>query len=124
MGLKTLFTQPFPQTLKDYYDAAINAFNPNNTAVGVYQTTTVMTGRSGVATFSATVIEAPNVIGYTIYNNNFLPSSIVEVFVYVNEDTTAVISGVYRATGSIIVYLSDGGTGNPAAPIIAYRILA
>lgn len=123
MGLKTLFTQPFPQTLKDYYDAAINAFNPNNTAVGAYSTTTVMTGKSGVATFSAPV--SPIISGYTIYNNNFLPTSIVEVFVYTTgDDNYAEIKGVYRQNGSIIVQLNDGGTDSGSAPIIAYRILA
>ncbi len=126
MGLKTLFTQAFPQKLKDYYDEKIiNVFNPGNVASGATSTSTVMVGKSGVASFSQPVASYPSATQYTIYNNNISPTSVVEIFVYCDTDDSFVsINGIYRTVGAVIVNLNDGGIGNSSTPTIAYRILA
>jgi hypothetical protein len=124
MGLKTLFTQAFPQKLKDYYDAKISAleFNKANTATGADSVTLNTT--SGVAIFTDNCEIAPSWIEYLINNSLITSSSLVSVNVQIG--TTGgycSLVNVNCSLGLITVAINDGFTGSATNPIVTFTIL-
>jgi hypothetical protein len=124
MGLKTLFTQAFPQKLKDYYDAKISAleFNKANTATAANSVT--LNTINGVAIFTDTCALAPSWSEYTINNSLITAESLLSVNVQGdNPIVCASKLGVTCATGSISILINDGFTGSPAVPKVIFTIL-
>lgn len=124
MGIKTLFTQAFPQKLKDYYDAAINALkiDTTNTATGDDQVT--LNTKSGVVTFTGSCEVAPLWREFII-NNSFITSeSIVRISVQSpSELGYASLVSVNCSTGYMTISINDGFTSNPINPIVIFEIL-
>lgn len=124
MGLKILFTQAFPQKLKDYYDAAINALklNTSNTATGANSVTLNTT--SGVAVFTENCIASPSITDYIINNNLVTESSYVRVSVQAaQENSYASLISVACSNGAIIISINDSALGNASAPIVIFEVL-
>jgi hypothetical protein len=123
-GIKTLWTQAFPQKLKDYYDAAIDAltFKKSNTATGT--DTVTINKTTGVAYFTSTCDTAPLYKDYII--NNSLVTNVSLIDVNVQSETNLSFASkvnVCCVSGAIIVSVNDGFSAAAGNPIISFRIL-
>jgi hypothetical protein len=124
VGIKTLFTQAFPQKIKDYYDAAINNIKINiaNTATASKEVT--INKKTGVAVFTDFCPSAPSVEDYKIFNNLVTESSYVRISVQAaKENAYASLVSFACANGYIIISINDGYLGNASAPIVTFEVL-
>jgi len=98
--MKSLFTQAFPPTLKDYYDSKIAAltFDASNTATGT--DTVDINANSGVAVFT-----------------DVLTAGGINVFVINNSMVSYIDQPLFLSLG----YDYDGATGTPQ--IIGYQTI-
>jgi hypothetical protein len=141
MGLKTLFTQAFPQVIKDYYDALIvtvqtsitslaaskeNIFNASNVATGTNSVTLNTT--SGVITYTDVNIGQNDSKDYTLTNSNLTVNSIINVFTFItsNDDSTgAIVMGITCSNGSCIIRLFNPSiSATPITLKVAFKIVA
>lgn len=141
MGLKTLFTQAFPQTLKDYYDAMIialqssitaltsskeNIFNASNVATGTSSAT--LNTVSGVITYTDVNIGQDDSKEYTLINSNLTVNSIINITIFItasDDSVGAFVSGIIRSNGSCAIRIFNPSiSATPLTLKVAFKIVA
>lgn len=124
--MKTLFTQAFPPTLKDYYDSLIAAltFDASNTATGT--DTVEINAISGVAVFTTavTVDIAPTL--FTITNSLITTDSKMNFSLgyEAGGDETCILSSYTANNGSVTILMNNfSGTIAEGTKTISFKIL-
>lgn len=125
---KTLFTQPFPPILKDYYDSLlenkIEKINTQNTATGTDNV--IINAKSGVAIFTTAPDASPNVTTYTISNNLLQGGEQCLISVQSSSDDSFVsLLGYHVSQGFLYVFVNDGDSGNATNPVtVAFNVIS
>jgi len=127
--MKSLFTQAFPPTLKDYYDSKIAAltFDASNTATGT--DTVEINGNSGIAEFTISVLADNSRILYI--NNSNITYTDQPIFLslgynYDSADGTPQIIGYQTFEGQIQVQIKNINPTNDSnsSLFISFQVLS
>ncbi len=124
--MKTLFTQAFPPTLKDYYDSKIAAltFDASNTASGT--NIVEINAISGVAVFTEIVIADMAPTLFTITNSIITIESKMNFSLEYESvgDETCQVSSYIANNGSVTIYMNNfSGANAEGNKTISFKIL-